>query len=178
MRQIVMGLLGCAMLTFTMGAIAQETQSGRSSDTDAVANPPLMARTVSAAAPWVAPVSPARDAEKTVAKERYSSMRWKIAWEASVAIHGAGSMFDALTSYHQGPYEANPLLRDPNGQFGNKAVMIKAGSFAGITAFQIYCVRKWPQSAKYFTPMNAVLGGMYFFIGRHNQQVVSAYSGH
>ena len=93
-------------------------------------------------------------------------------WKASCAFHGAGSAFDGYTSYHRGPYESNVLLRDANGQFGNKAVMIKTGSFAAISALQWIVMRKWPQATKFFIPTNAAMGGMYFYLGHRNQQLV------
>lgn len=96
--------------------------------------------------------------------------RWIAAWKASVAFHGAGTAFDAYTSYHRGPYESNVLLRDANGQFGNKAVLIKTVSFAAISAAQWVVVHKWPQATKLFIPLNALLGGTYFYLGHSNQQ--------
>jgi hypothetical protein len=101
--------------------------------------------------------------------------RWEAAWKASCAFHGAGSAFDAYTSYHRGPYESNALLRDANGQFGNNAVLIKAGSFAAISTVQWAVVRKWPQATKFFIPVNAVLGGTYFYLGRRNQQFLKTH---
>jgi hypothetical protein len=101
--------------------------------------------------------------------------RWKAAWEASCAFHGAGSAFDGYNSYHRGPYESNVLLRDANGQFGNKALLIKAGSFAAITAVQWVVVRKWPHAMKFFVPVNAALGGTYFYLGYRNQQFLKTH---
>jgi len=111
---------------------------------------------------------PARDLRVEV------DSRWIAAWKASVAFHGAGTAFDAYSSYNRGPYESNVLLRDANGQFGNKAVLLKVVSFAALSAAQWVVVRKWPQATKAFIPLNAALGGMYFYLGHRNQQFLAA----
>ena len=169
MRPIIIGLLECVALTLVVGANAQEMRQGPDEEITIVAKAPRMVGNelpptfdVTAPSLW-------RDGENQPRRDA-SDARWKAAWQTSVAFHGAGSAFDAYTSYHRGPYESNSFLRDADGQFGNKASMIKAVSFVGITALQSFCVHKWPQSAKYFIPANAILGGRYFYAGYQNQQ--------
>lgn len=112
--------------------------------------------------------------------------KWHAAWLASIAIHGAATAFDAYSSYHRGPYEANSLLADSNGQFGNKAVAMKAGIFGASTLVQFTLIR-WANRhdthlartlTKTFTIVNVSAGGTYMAAGMHNFGVVSTATGH
>ena len=169
MRPIIIGLLECVALTFVVGANAQEMHQGLDEEINIATKAPAMVGTEIQTTLAVAAPSLLRDAE--IQPRRSSSdVRWKAAWQASVAFHAAGSAVDGFSSYHRGPYESNSFLRDADGQFGNKATMIKFVSFAGITAVQAFFVHKWPESAKYFVPVNAILGGRYFYAAHQNQQ--------
>jgi hypothetical protein len=161
-------LLRFAVIFVTVSAVAPTLKAGVDSS-DKSESTPFADANVLAPARTIATPRPIKNERAEV------NSRWKAAWEASCAFHGAGSAFDAYTSYHRGPYESNALLRDANGQFGNKAVLIKTGSFAGISALQWVVVRKWPQAVKYFIPVNAVLGGMYFYLGHQNQQFLKTH---
>jgi hypothetical protein len=103
-----------------------------------------------------------------------ASRVWKAAWMASLAFEGAGTAFDSYTSYHNGPYESSALLRGSDGQFGNKAIAIKAVTFVGFGAAEWLLVRKWPKTAKLFIPINAFLGATYIYDGVHNLQFLAA----
>jgi hypothetical protein len=164
--------LRSAVIFVTISAFLPTLRAGVDSNDKSEA-PELVAANV--AANMVAPAATIAIPRPKIDMPVKVRSRWITAWEASVAFHGAGSAFDAFTSYHRGPYESNVLLSDPNGQFGNKAVMIKMGAFGAITAAQWVVVRKWPHTAKFFVPFNAGMGGMYFLIGRHNQQIVQGH---
>jgi hypothetical protein len=56
---------------------------------------------------------------------------WKKAWLASVVFHGAGSAFDAFTSYHRGPYETNPILAARGVTPDNSAAAIRESMVPG-----------------------------------------------
>lgn len=107
-------------------------------------------------------------------KQQDVSTAWKAAWWGSLAFHGAGTAFDSYTSYHQGPYESSALLRDSDGQFGNKAIVIKTVTFGGLAAAQWLIVRKWPKMTKLFIPFNTFLGITYVHDGIHNQAFLAA----
>ncbi len=123
--------------------------------------------------------SPAIDsgptASQIVAVPKPPSSRWKAIWVGSVALEGIGSAFDGYTSYHRGPYESDALLRDSDGQFGTKGVIVKAAFFAGFTAGQWLIIHKWPKTAKLFAPANAALSGLYFRAGFQNEAFLSSH---
>ena len=67
----------------------------------------------------------------------------QIPWKGlalSIAAHGAGSGFDAWTSW-QRP-ERNALLAD-GGRFGMGSVYTKAGIFGGVSVLELVVVKKW-----------------------------------
>jgi hypothetical protein len=103
------------------------------------------------------------------------SRTWKAAWIGSLAFEAAGTAYDSYTSYHQGPYESSALLRSSDGQFGNRAIVIKTVTFAGFAAAQWLVVRKWPKMTKMFIPVNTFLGIEYLRAGVHNEQFLAAH---
>ena len=119
-------------------------------------------------------VNSVQPSSRTASKERPSTA-WKTAWLASVAFHGAGTAYDAYTSYHRGPYESSALLRSSDGEFGNKAIVIKTATFVGFTAAQWLIVRKWPRMTKLFVPVNTFLGITYVHAGRHNVEFLATH---
>lgn len=161
-------LLRFAVIFVTVSAVLPTLKAGVDSS-DKSESTQLVAANIVAPTPSIAIPRPIKHVRVEV------DSHWKAAWEASVAFHGAVTAFDAYTSYHRGPYESNALLRDANGQFGNKAVLIKAGSFAAISTVQWCVVRKWPQATKFFVPVNAALGGTYLYLGHHNQQFLKTH---
>lgn len=101
-------------------------------------------------------------------------------WVASVVAHGAGTAFDAYASYHRGPYEANSFLADPNGQFGNRALGVKIGIFAGVSALE-YALIRWTSHrdsalahalTKTFTVVNFSGGAAYLASGTRNLTII------
>ncbi len=110
-----------------------------------------------------------------------SDLKWRKFWLASIAVHGAGTAFDAYSSYHRGPYELNSFLADSNKQFGNKAVMIKAGMFAGAAALEFILLRLAAHRdtrlartlTKTFAICNFSAAATYFSAGAHNHAVLS-----
>lgn len=146
-------------LLFVLGTVLPRLQAGEASN--AVSMQPAL--------------DPPSAASETKSTTQLRDSRWTAIWAASVAFEGSGSAFDAYTSYHRGPYESNALLRDSDGQFGNKAVAIKAGLFTGITAGQWLVIHKWPKTAKLFSPINAALGILYLRDGFHNQAFLSTH---
>ena len=102
-----------------------------------------------------------------------------LGWRRSAA-QGAGTAFDAATSYHRGS-EANVLLADSNGQFGGKAIGVKAGVFVGGALLQCVLLR-WASHrdaglsrmlTKSFTILNFGAAGVYGAAGVHNLGVPS-----
>ncbi len=76
-----------------------------------------------------------------------SAQPWKKRWIASAAALAASTFLDAWSSV--GHYEANPLLRHPNGQFAPaKAIALKAGATTGILLLQGFLARTRPQLYK------------------------------
>jgi hypothetical protein len=68
------------------------------------------------------------------------SVSWKRRmWKASVAALAGASAVDAASSW--GGHELNPLLRGTNGNFGGRAVAIKAGLAGGILVGQYFALR-------------------------------------
>ena len=108
-------------------------------------------------------------------------LTWRKIWLSSIAVHGAGTAFDAYSSYYRGPYEPNSFLADSDKQFGNKAVMIKAGMFAGTSALEFlllrvaarYDSRLTRTLTKTFATCNFSAGATYFSAGAHNFAVLS-----
>ena len=120
-------------------------------------------------------------APHTAPKRLGSDLKWRRIWLASIAVHGAGTAFDAYSSYHRGPYELNSFLADSDKQFGNKAVMIKGGMFAGTVALEFILLRLAAHRdtrlartlTKTFAICNFSAGATYFSAGAHNYAVLS-----
>lgn len=81
-----------------------------------------------------------------------SHSKAKKVWKVSLVVLGAASAVDGASSYGR-CCEANPLLAS-NGSFGQKAVMLKAGLFAGSLAGQAYTVSRDPRRAKMLAIVN------------------------
>ena len=74
------------------------------------------------------------------------------AWKRSLIPLVASQGLDAASSW--GMRELNPLLADPNGAFGGKAVMVKFGATAALIGIEYLLVKKFPRSARVFSKMN------------------------
>ena len=93
---------------------------------------------------------------------------WRL-FAVSVAAHGAGTGFDAWTSWQH--LETNGLM-SKNGRFTAASAGKKAGAFAAITVVQVVVLRKWgarhPWLEKAFTMANFSAGGMLASAGIRN----------
>ena len=88
-----------------------------------------------------------------------------------MAVHGAGSGFDAWTSWQR--VERNSFLASgTSGRFTAGSAYKKAGWFAGVTLVQTLVVKKWgrkhPWIARACRIANLTSGGMMFGAGVHN----------
>jgi len=89
----------------------------------------------------------------------------------SMAVHGAGSGFDAWTSWQR--MERNRFLAGgASGRFTAESAYKKAGWFAGVTLVEVLVVKKWgrkhPWIARACQVGNLSAGGMMFSAGIHN----------
>lgn len=89
----------------------------------------------------------------------------------SMAVHGAGSGFDAWTSWQR--VERNSFLASGSGgRFTAESAYKKAGWFAGVTLVEVLVVKKWgrkhPWIARACQIGNLSAGGMLFSAGIHN----------
>jgi hypothetical protein len=89
----------------------------------------------------------------------------------SMAVHGAGSGFDAWTSWQR--VERNSFLASgTSGRFTAGSAYKKAGWFAGVTVVEALVVKKWgrkhPWIARACKIGNLTTGGMMFAAGVHN----------
>lgn len=89
-------------------------------------------------------------------------------WWASVAAVVAGSAADAHSSW--GRQELNPLLRGANGEFGMKAVGIKAAIASGVIGVQYLMLRKNPHAAKYAAIANFGMAGAFGGVAVYNHR--------
>ena len=74
------------------------------------------------------------------------------AWKRSLIPLVASQGLDAASSW--GMRELNPLLADPNGAFGGKAVMVKFGATAALIGIEYLLVKKFPRSARMLSKVN------------------------
>lgn len=89
-------------------------------------------------------------------------------WWASVAAVVAGSAVDAHSSW--GRQELNPLLRGANGEFGMKAVAIKAAIAGGVVGAQYLMLRKNPHAARYAAIANFSMAGAFAGVAVYNHR--------
>lgn len=83
-------------------------------------------------------------------------------WLASVAAMAGATLMDTHSSW--GRQELNPILAGQNGEFGGRAIAIKASLVASVAAAQFFLLRKNPEAEEYLSignfGMAAVLGGV------------------
>ena len=82
-------------------------------------------------------------------------------YPASVTTFAAAQVLDVHSAWRK--YEANPLLRSPDGRFGVRGVTIKSGIAAGNLTVQTLILRKWPKARKaaaviYFAAAGMIVG--------------------
>src|SRR5512139_2901116 len=69
---------------------------------------------------------------------------WKKVWKASVAVLAAVNVADASTSF--GRYEANPLLRNGQGQCSaGRAIAVKSAASGGLLLVQALLLKRMPE---------------------------------
>jgi len=79
---------------------------------------------------------------------------WKKAWKWSLVAVASMTAADAASS--MGRYEANPLLRNQNGQFGGQQASLKAGVVAGSVLAEWLLSRHNHSALKTATIVNGV----------------------
>lgn len=89
-------------------------------------------------------------------------------WKWSVVALIAGTSVDAASSMNRP--EANPLLRSANGQFGYRALLLKAALASGTIAFEIHSTRG-AHGYKRFAILNFVQAGAFGGIALRNSQL-------
>jgi hypothetical protein len=89
-------------------------------------------------------------------------------WKWSMAALIAGTSLDAATSMNRP--EANPLLRSSNGQFGYRALLLKAALASGTIAFEIHSTRG-ARGYKRFAILNFIQAGAFGGIALRNSQL-------
>jgi hypothetical protein len=87
-------------------------------------------------------------------------------WWASVAAVVAGSAVDAHSSW--GRQELNPLLRGAGGEFGMKAVAIKAAITGGVVGVQYLLLKKNPGGARHAAIANFAMAGVFGGVAYYN----------
>lgn len=87
-------------------------------------------------------------------------------WWSSVVAVVAGSALDAHSSW--GRQELNPVLRGANGEFGMKAVAIKAAIAGGVVGAQYLMLRKNPGAAKHAAIANFAMAGVFGGVAYYN----------
>ena len=98
----------------------------------------------------------------------------QIPWKGlalSIAAQGAGSGFDAWTSWQR--MERNSFLASGTGQrFTAESAYKKAGWFAGVTVVEVLVVKKWGRKHPWIVRAcqvgNLSAGGMLVAAGIHN----------
>jgi hypothetical protein len=109
----------------------------------------------------MAPPSPAESVKLLTPPEK-----WRKIWLASLAVHGAGSIFDGVSS--RGLTEANPLLANSSGQFDGRSAAIKGAITGTALGLQFWAIHKHPELAKPLSWVNFAAGGIYTGVGAHN----------
>jgi hypothetical protein len=99
-----------------------------------------------------------------------AQIQWK-GLALSIVAHGAGSGFDAWTSWQR--VERNRFLASgAGGRFTAESAYRKAGWFAGVSLVEVLVVKKWgrkhPSIARACRIGNLSSGGMMFSAGIHN----------
>lgn len=101
--------------------------------------------------------------------------RSKKLWVASIAALVAANAFDAYSS--RGRYEANPLLRGPQGHFSTgRGLLLKSGTAAGTILTQALLAKAAPERNLYTASaaINLVSAGALAGIAARNLRVGKA----
>jgi hypothetical protein len=76
----------------------------------------------------------------------------KRGWKRSLIPVLASQALDSASSY--GRWELNPLLADPSGRFGARAVTVKLGATAAIIGIEYWIIKKHPGAARVISKLN------------------------
>ena len=103
------------------------------------------------------------------------SPNWKL-WGASVAAYGAGTTYDAWSTYQvvdvdRTAIELNPLIVRLTGsphRFGAPGFAVKGVLFGAMVIPQYFVVRKYPKAAKWFSILNFGGAALYTGTAMHN----------
>jgi len=92
----------------------------------------------------------------------------RVWWASQAALLGATAA-DMATSYHN-RYELNPLLRSPDGRFGNRGILIKTGITGAWLGFQWIAHRRArnPRVTLAFAAMNGAMSGIMGAVAARN----------
>jgi hypothetical protein len=117
------------------------------------------------AAADLGPVDFHPEAKTLIERPRSESKASKI-YKWSVAALLAGSVADAGSSW--GRLEANPALRNENGRFSSRGLVIKSSLVAGVLTAQTFLLRKDPNAMRAAAWTNFVLGGALGGVAAYN----------
>ena len=109
-----------------------------------------------------APHSDEADYLKEAARQARSVAAWKI----SLAPLLASQALDAYSS--RGLHELNPVLAGSGGEFGAKAMLLKAGIAGALVAAEYLVVRKHPAAAKLLWKINVASAAVTGGVAAHN----------
>jgi hypothetical protein len=91
-------------------------------------------------------------------------------FRVSQVIYIGANAADIASS--RGSWEANPLLRSPDGRFGGRGIAIKSGVLAGILATQWICHRKLGHRVELpFTATNLMHSAVMATVVRNNLRI-------
>ena len=87
-------------------------------------------------------------------------------WKASLVALAAATAVDAASSWNRP--EANPVLRNANGQFGVQGVGIKIALAGSVAVAQYVLARKGPHGERAAIVMNLTTAGVFGAAAVHN----------
>jgi len=93
-------------------------------------------------------------------------------WKVSLVALAGATTVDAVSSWNRP--EANPILRNSNGQFNAQGVGIKIGLVGTMALAQYFLVRKAPRSERAFAVANFAAAGAFGVAAIHNWSSVPA----
>jgi hypothetical protein len=88
------------------------------------------------------------------------------AWKLSLAPLLASQALDAYSS--RGLHELNPVLAGSGGEFGEKAMLLKAGIAGALIGVEYLVVRKHPGAAKLLWKINVASAAVTGGVAAHN----------
>lgn len=152
------------ILTLTAAMASMLVSPASAADVDITIPGTLSPGTISAetASLQAAPHSDEADYLKEAARQARSVTAWKI----SLAPLLASQALDAYSS--RGLHELNPVLAGSGGEFGAKAMLLKAGIAGALVAAEYLVVRKHPAAAKLLWKINVASAAVTGGVAAHN----------